>query len=261
MGQCRGRTDAGLRMSAASRLDPDATAVTAGQRVRAYAVHLYTASGVALAFLAAAEIAAGAPDAPRVFLLLAAAVLIDATDGPLARHWEVKRGAAAIDGRTIDDIVDYLTYTFLPLLLVWRMGWLPEPAVLWVVPALVASLFGFANTGAKDEAGGFFLGFPSYWNVVAFYAGIWHHLYGAWLNAGVLAGLTVLTLLPVGFVYPNLAPRPWKGPIVAGAVAWMVLLLVMLDGYPRAPEWLVWTSLAYPAFYLGVSLYLWGRRR
>ncbi len=67
---------------------------------------------------------------------------------------------ASIDGRTIDDIVDYLTYTFVPLLLMWRMGWLPQPAVLWIAPALVASLFGFANTAAKDETAGFFLAFP-----------------------------------------------------------------------------------------------------
>ena len=61
-----------------------------------------------------------------VFLALAAAVMVDATDGPLARRAEVKRWMPSIDGRTIDDIVDYLTYTFVPLLLMWRMGWLPR---------------------------------------------------------------------------------------------------------------------------------------
>src|ERR671916_3331022 len=143
-------------------------------RLLAALVHVYTASGVLFALAATIEICSSAPDPRLVFVLLAAAVLVDATDGPLARRAEVKRWLPSIDGRTIDDIVDYLTFTFLPLLLVWRMGWLPEPAALWVVPALLASLFGFANTGAKDEEGGFFLGFPSYWNVVAIYAGILH---------------------------------------------------------------------------------------
>jgi phosphatidylcholine synthase len=132
---------------------------TAFQRVRGYAVHVYTASGVALALLAAMEICAPAPDTQRCFLLLFAAVFVDATDGFLARRWHVKTWAAAIDGRTIDDIVDYLTFTFLPLLLMWRMEWLPAPAALYVIPALIASLFGFANREAKDEAGGFFRGF------------------------------------------------------------------------------------------------------
>ena len=130
-------------------------------RIRAAAVHAYTASGVLLAFVAAIELCAAEPDPRVVFALLALAVLVDATDGPLARRWDVKRVLPTIEGRTIDDIVDYLTYTFVPLLLVWRMEWVPEPAAVWIAPALIASLFGFANNGIKDEKGGFFLGFPS----------------------------------------------------------------------------------------------------
>jgi phosphatidylcholine synthase len=225
---------------------------TAAQRAAAHAVHLYTASGVALAFLAAAELCAAAPRPVRVLLLLMGAVLVDATDGPLARRFHVKRWAPAIDGRTIDDIVDYLTWTFLPLLLVWRMGWLPEPALLWVVPALVASLFGFANTGAKDEEAGFFRGFPSYWNAVAFYAGFCP----PWVNAVMLLFFAALTVAPVRFLYPNLAPRRWKLVLMAGAAAWLALFFAMLPDYPRPPAWMIWLSLVYPAFYVVLSLRL-----
>ena len=228
-------------------------------QARAVLVHLYTASGVLLALLATIEICDPAPDPRVVFLLLAAAVLVDATDGPLARRWEVKRRLPAIDGRTIDDIVDYLTYTFVPLLLVWRMGWLPAPAVLWVAPALIASLFGFANTGAKDEGGGYFLGFPSYWNVVAFYAGFANRFYGPWVNAAALLLLALLTVLPVRFLYPNLAPAPWRVPLILGALAWLGLILWLLVDYPAAPAGLVWLSLLYPAFYVGLSWRLGAR--
>ena len=229
-------------------------------RVRAVALHLYTASGAVLAFLATAEISSAAPDPRLVFVLLAAAVLVDATDGPLARRWEVKRWLPSIDGRTIDDIVDYLTYTFVPLLLVWRMGWVPEPGAVWIAPALLASLFGFANTGIKDETGGFFLGFPSYWNVVAFYAGFVHRLYGADVNAVVIVLLTVATVVPIRFIYPNLAPRPWRGPVIAGALLWLGAMLWLLPDYPRAPAWAAWLSLLYPAFYVGLSFRLATRR-
>jgi phosphatidylcholine synthase len=228
-------------------------------RLRAAAVHVYTASGVVLAFLATAEICSAEPDPPTVFILLALAVLVDATDGPLARRWEVKRWLPAIQGRTIDDIVDYLTYTFVPLLLVWRMGWVPEPALAWIAPALVASLFGFANTGIKDETGGFFLGFPSYWNVVAFYAGPLDRLYGPALNAALLLLLSVATLLPLRFLYPNLAPRPWRTPVILGALLWLGAMLAMLGDYPRVPAWAVWLSLLYPAFYVWLSLRLAAR--
>ena len=230
------------------------------RRARAAAVHVYTASGVLLAFLAAAEACAAAPDPRKVFVLLALAVLVDATDGPLARRWEVKRWLAAIEGRTIDDIVDYLTYTFVPLLLVWRMGWVPEPTLAWIAPALVASLFGFANTGIKDEAGGFFLGFPSYWNVVAFYAGPIAARYGPAVNAAILLLLAVATLLPLRFIYPNLAPPPWRAVVILGALLWLGAMLAMLPDYPRVPGWALWLSLLYPVFYFWLSFRLAARR-
>lgn len=236
---------------------PAAERGTFGQRARAYAVHVYTALGVALAFWAAAETCGADPDVRLVFALFIASVAVDASDGPLARAWAVKRWAPAVDGRTIDDLVDYLTYTFVPLLLVWRMGWVPEPAALWIIPALVASLFGFANTGAKDESGGFFLGFPSYWNVAAFYAGIVHRFFGPWPNAVMLLALAALTVAPVRFLYPNLTPRPWKLPLILGAIAWTAILVaLLLLGYPRGPGWLVLISLVYPAFYTALSAYL-----
>jgi phosphatidylcholine synthase len=229
-------------------------------RLRAMSVHVLTASGVAFNFAAVAELCAARPDPRRVFLLLMAPVVIDAVDGPLARRWAVKRWAARIQGRTIDDIVDYLTFTFVPLLLAYRMGWLPWPAGAFVVIACMTSLLGFANASAKQEEDGFFLGFPSYWNVFAFYAGLWAVRYGPAVPGGVCLALSALTVLPVRFLYPNLAPRPWRAPLLIGAAAWLALLVAMLPSYPHVAPWLVWLSLVYPAFYVGLSLALQSRR-
>lgn len=226
---------------------------TLPRKVRAYAVHVYTASGIVFAFLAAAELCASEPDPRWVFTWLILAVLVDATDGPFARRWEVEKNASRIDGRTIDDIIDYSTFTFLPLLLVWRMDWLAGPTELWVCLAMIASLFGFANTNAKLEWEGFFLGFPSYWNVYAFYAGLWAYQGGEVAATVVLLALAVLTVVPVRFVYPNLAPAPWKWPVLVGAVLWTGLLLAMLPRFPATPAWLVWVSLLYPAGYVVIS--------
>lgn len=237
---------------------------TIGRKVRAYAVHVLTASGVVFAFLAVAELFAAAPDPRWVFVWLAIAGCIDAVDGPLARRWHVKTYADRIGGRTIDDIVDYLTFTFIPLLLVWRMGWVPAPEALWVVPAMGASLFGFAHANAKQADEGFFLGFPSYWNIVAYYVGIVVACFGtagAVASATAIVVFTVLTLVPVRFIYPNRAVRPWRGPVLVGGVAWVGLLLALLPTYPTLPPWLVLVSLVYPVFYLGLSAYLDARRR
>ena len=231
------------------------------QRVRGYAVHAYTASGVGLAFLAAVEICSTAPDARRCFILLFAAVFVDATDGFFARRWHVKTWAAAIDGRTIDDIVDYLTFTFLPLLLMWRMEWLPQPAAVFAIPALIASLFGFANRQAKDEGAGFFLGFPSYWNVVAFYAGLFGGKDAALFTGLITLALALLTVLPVRFLYPNLTRPPWRLPVLVGALLWSIALLALLAHYPHGSRWLALLSLSYPVFYTILSFALFRARK
>ncbi|MDB5297509.1 MAG: pssA [Phycisphaerales bacterium] len=250
--------DAALAEPLPAAAPPSAVAVTA-----AYAVHLFTASGVVCTFLAAAEVCSPGCRPRVVFAWLGLQVLIDAADGPLARLCRIKQTAPRIDGRTIDDLVDYLSYTFVPLLLVWRMGWVPgSHGGLWVAPTMVASLFGFANKGAKDEAGGFFLGFPSYWNIVAVYAGLAHAAAGPWPNAALLVVLTVLTVLPVRFVYPNLAPQPWRVPLLAATLVWAALLAALLLGdYPRAPAWLVAASLVYPVLYVVLSVWLDLQRR
>ena len=234
----------------------------------AYAVHLLTASGILLLFLAAMEIASPGPRPVRVFLWLIGATLVDAIDGPLARRYHVKRFAPSIDGRTMDDIIDFLGFTFLPLFLVWRMDWLPgQPhlAWLWIAPALLASLFGFANLEAKDESGGFFRGFPSYWNILALYMGLSVAALpaaGPWLNAGLLLFFAGLTVAPVWFVYPNLAPRRWRTFVLGGALLWMALAIAMLPFYPdRVPGWLILLSLVYPVLYILISIHLWRRRK
>jgi phosphatidylcholine synthase len=246
--------------STSGTLPPES--ITFGQSARAYFVHVYTASGLVFAFLAAAEICSRGED-PRpawVFLWLTLAVLVDATDGPLARLWHVTTRAPRFDGRKIDDIVDYLTFTFIPLLLVWRMEWLPSAAEFLIPAALIASVLGFSNTLAKQEDEGFFLGFPSYWNIYAFFVGLWSELYGGTgqLVSAILLGLlTMLTVAPVRFVYPNLASPPWKVPMLAGGGVWLVILWAMLPIYPdEVPGWLHWLSLVYPVFYIIVSIYL-----
>lgn len=235
-------------------------AVTAGRKVRAYAVHVYTASGVIFAFLATAEVAAREPDPRWVFLWLLIAGVIDATDGPLARRWEVKKRAARIGGRTIDDIVDYLTFAFIPLLLIWRMDWLPAAGGVWVALAMMASLFGFANTSAKQEDDGFFLGFPSYWNMVAYYVGLWAApVYGAggpWASVVLIVVLAALTVLPVRFIYPNRAPKPWRQVVIIGAALWLAVLVALLPWYPDVPVWVMALSAIYPLFYFALSVYL-----
>jgi phosphatidylcholine synthase len=227
-------------------------------RLRAMSVHVYTASGIVVALLTVAAMLRGEYD--RAFFWMVIAVLIDASDGTLARRWNVKRWAPHIDGRKLDDIVDYVNYTLVPLLLIGHAKWLPQPAPFWLAPPLIASLFAFAHQGAKEEDQGFFRGFPSYWNVVVFYLEISGAYRWSWGVVAVLLALSVLSVAPVRFVYPN-RPPCWRPLFVGGALVWLAQLLLLLRAYPDQQPLAVCWSLAYPILYVVLSVFLDRRER
>ncbi len=221
-------------------------------RLCGYAVHVYTALGACCGLLAA--IAIMRQENGLAFVWLTSAVLIDATDGILARKLRVKTVLPHMDGAKLDDIVDYLNYTFLPMLMIFSSNWLPPPAELWACFPLIASLFAFIHCDAKES--GFFRGFPSYWNVVAFYIAIWLHRYDAWIALLLVLALSALSVMPIRFVYPNRSER-YPRLFVGGAIGWLAVNAVILFGYDLAPpNWLIAVSLVYPAFYFVMSVYL-----
>ena len=139
------------------------------RRILAWAVHLYTATGLIAAAAIAVLIIRGDDASYRLALLLMiVATIIDSTDGRLARRVDVKRWTPSINGRQFDDITDFHNDTSLPLLLIWHAGLLPGAAASALVFALIASAYGFSQTSAKTNDG-YFLGFPSDWNAIAFY--------------------------------------------------------------------------------------------
>src|SRR5581483_8083330 len=91
-----------------------------------WCVHFYTALGLVCAAAIAADVVKGTPASyRRAFVFMLIATVIDATDGTLARAVRIKEAVPSFDGRRLDDIIDYLTYTFLPLGLIWRADLLP----------------------------------------------------------------------------------------------------------------------------------------
>ncbi|HEX7124653.1 MAG TPA: CDP-diacylglycerol O-phosphatidyltransferase [Thermodesulfobacteriota bacterium] len=220
----------------------------------AYLVHLYTASGAVLALFA---LDAGLRQRPRAaFLLLTIAVFVDASDGTLARAARVKERARLFDGARMDDIVDYLTFVFVPMVLAYAWGLLPaEGGLLVTACPLLASAMGFARVDAKT-ADHFFTGFPSYWNVVVLYAYLWG--WPPWVNAALLLVLSALVFVPVRYVYPSRMPVLRRLTNGLG-VLWGVALLELIRQIPEPSRWLLWASAAYPAYYVALSLYLTGR--
>lgn len=227
----------------------------AASLVLPWIAHLYTASGAVIALLATGQ--AFAHNFRGAFIYFVAATFVDATDGLLARALKVKERLPNFDGGKLDDLVDYLMYAFIPALVVWQADLVPQ-AFPVCAAIVLSSAYGFAQADAKIESTDyFFTGFPSYWNIVVIY------LYLLQLsqrtNAIILLTLAVLVFVPIRYVYPS-RTRTLKGltlllgTIWAALFAWMIFRLPAVDG-----PWAL-VSLAFPVYYVALSLWLQFRR-
>jgi phosphatidylcholine synthase len=224
-------------------------------RVFAWTVHAYTALGAVMAFAGTLAVFTG--EFREAFLWMIAATVVDGTDGVLARLARVKEVTPGFDGARLDDIVDYLTFTFLPVLLLYQAGHLPPGLGMLVAAAvLLSSAYGFASTDAKT-ADYFFTGFPSYWNVAALY--LHSAAMAPAVNAIILLALAALVFVRIGYVYPSRTPVLRRLTIaLCGVWALMVMAIVYL--LPDVPAALLIASLFFPVYYTVLSLVLHVRR-
>ena len=227
------------------------------QRFFAWSVHAYTALSAVAAF--AGVLAVISADYRLAFIWMIVATLVDSTDGVLARRARVREILPTFDGARLDDIVDYLAYVFLPALLLYHAGDLPQGpfGVLVACAVLLSSAYAFASTDAKtDDA--FFTGFPSYWNIVALY------LHVAQLspvfNALVLLVFVGLVFLRTGYVYPSRTPVLRGLTLTLGAV-WGLMVVLIVVALPDVPPWLWIGSLFFPVYYFMLSAALQRRRK
>ncbi len=224
-------------------------------RLKAALVHLYTASGAVLALLIVVSAFQG--EAIKALWLMLLALLIDSTDGLLARRLRVSEALPSFDGALLDNIVDYMTYVLAPMLLLWSGGYLPDGNAGVVVAALplLASSYQFCRVDAKTEDH-FFLGFPSYFNVLAFYAIVFG------MNQGSLALLLVtcslLVFVPIRYVYPTRTAAFRRLSLLLTAL-WLISYAVILLQMPEPDGLIMGFSLLYLFYYFGLSLYLSGR--
>jgi phosphatidylcholine synthase len=231
-------------------------AFSRGLRLAGALLHVYTAAGSVLALLIVVAAVEGRPI--TALWLGLAALIIDGTDGMLARRLRVKETIPWFDGARLDDIVDYLTYVFAPVVLLWTTHRLPEGLGGWVLAALplLASSYQFCRVDAKTPDH-FFLGFPSYWNVVAFYA-IVLDLRPATV-AVLIVVCTVLVFVPVRYVYPSRTETLWQLNLALTGL-WLVCYAVLLVQVPHPNPVVVALSLGYLVYYVGISLWLTVRR-
>jgi phosphatidylcholine synthase len=178
--------------------EPDSETPSATQTAVAWLVHAFTATGAILALLALLAVEAKQWSLALLWLLIALAV--DGIDGSLARWAKVRQRASRVDGDTLDLVIDYLTYVFVPTMFLWHAGLLPSGYELWLAAAIqLSSLYLFARTDMKTQDG-YFRGFPSLWNLVAFYLFVLHA--GPVTVTLVVLLFAALTFAPIHFVHP-----------------------------------------------------------
>jgi phosphatidylcholine synthase len=219
------------------------------------AVHLLTASGAVIALWGVAAAADGR--IRGAFLAMLAATAIDAVDGWFARRLDVSRRVAHIDGARLDDLVDYITFVFLPAFVLLELDLAPA-GWGWILAAaiLLSSALGFARTDAKTEDA--FTGFPSYWNIAVFYLAAGGLPRAA--NAMVVLVLALLVFVPIGYVYPT-KTAVLRRTTLTLATVWGIALLWLTLRYPDVPRGWLTATLAFPAYYFVLSFVLDARRR
>ncbi|OJW64028.1 MAG: phosphatidylcholine synthase [Afipia sp. 64-13] len=166
--------------------------------LRAFCVHLLTASGTGLALIAMLE--AVREHWAAMFGWLGLALLIDAIDGPLARRLDVGERLPNWSGETLDLVVDFVTYVFVPAYVITASGLLlPLAAPLLGFVIVVSGALYFADRRMKTDDNRF-RGFPALWNLAAFYLFLLKP--PASIGSAALALLVVLSFVPVHVMHP-----------------------------------------------------------
>ena len=225
-----------------------ASPVSRARQTAAFAVHLFTAFGAAIAF--AAMVAAVGGEFTVMFALLGVALAVDGVDGTLARKFRVAEILPRWSGDVLDHVVDYLNYVFVPAYALATSGLLPPPfAIPAAIAILLSSAIYFADTHMKT-ADGYFRGFPTLWNLVAFYLFLSHP--APIFSLATVAAFLVLTFAPIYFVHPLRA----RGPTTVNVVTLVVgaaLGGIALFYHMAPPHAVLYGLYAVAAYFLAIG--------
>lgn len=201
-------------------------------------VHTFTAAGVLCALMATLATLEGAYTA--AFAWLGLAFFIDGIDGTLARLVHVHDRLPRFSGERLDMIVDYVTYVFVPALMLLQAGILKGwPGVAAAAFMLMSSLFHFSDTASKTDDH-YFVGFPAIWNIVAFY--MFAFAPPPWLSLAAVVVLGLLTFVPMRWLHP-MRVRRLMGLNFAATLVWAAAAasVVFVTGFPATgiAKWLL----------------------
>ena len=222
--------------------NPNSSSKPNRKRTLGWLVHLYTSLGLPINLFSLWALSEG--DGRLFFILNLCAVLIDASDGFMARRLDIKNLIPEFDGSKLDDLIDYLTFTFLPISSLYYLKLVPSEHT-WVLGfALISSAYGFCQTQAKtDEA---FVGFPSYWNLVVYYFFLLQAPLALMIGFTLLFSL--LTFVPIHFIYPT-RTKMWMKATLIGSLFYVTSLVYSAIGPEEHRLLAGYLSLIYVLYY------------
>jgi phosphatidylcholine synthase len=221
-------------------------------RARAWAIHIFTASGVIPGLLSIEAVFSG--DGRAALLWLGLALIIDGLDGPLARRFKVTRYTPRFDGAILDLVIDYLTYTAIPALMIWQLELVPDG---WGLAAasivMLTALYCFGNKDMKTTDN-YFEGFPATWNLVVLCFFLADS--GQLTNLLVIIFLGFLTFTRLKFIHPFRVVRLRLVTIFMTATwgissTWLLVAKTetpLLDSEPAAYSAWIFSSLYFIGF-------------
>ena len=217
---------------------------------KAALVHAFTALGIVCALCAARATISGSFE--QAFFWLGVAFLIDGLDGYFARAARVKVVLPTVSGETLDLVIDYVTYVFVPALMLLQAGYLAGPRGLLLAALIcMSSLYHFADKTSKSEDH-CFVGFPAIWNLVAFY--IFAFDPPAWATGLLVLACVALTFVRLKWVHP-LRVMASRTLTLAALGLWVLAAIqVIATGFP-ATGVVKFVLLAVAAYGLGLSLW------
>ena len=197
-------------------------------KFKAMSVHLLTASGVVCALFALRS--AIVLQFEQSFLWLGLALFIDGIDGFFARRYDVKTVLPHVSGEVLDLCVDYVTYVFVPVLMLLLADKLHGAWGLGLAALIcVTSLYHFSDTNSKTDDN-CFVGFPAVWNIVAFY--IFALAPPEWVTSALVLICCGLTFVPWKWIHP-LRVTELRGVTLAATALWAAATAAILFvGFP-----------------------------
>lgn len=223
------------------------------KKALAWSVHLFTATGAIWGFLTLLAVFEQRWRAAILWIIIA--MFVDGFDGMLARWFHVKEYAHRVDGALLDNIIDYLNYVVVAALVLIKAPDLLPPDWEWVgaCSILLTSAYQFTQVDAKtDDKSFFFKGFPSYWNFLVLYMMLLR--LNPWINLAVLMICNVLVFVPVKYIYPSRNTRLRRLTLILTYLYSAIGIWGLLQ-YPSVPQWVLWISLVYIAYYALLSFF------